>query len=246
VSELAQTPADEGALSLTNVLLQFGLMCILFNYWSSPVVHPVKMIVVLFHEMSHGLMALVTGGKILSIEITPDEGGACETEGGAPLLIVSAGYLGSMLFGGAILYLSRFRQQVPLVFGMLSLIVGSAIITVMGDTYSQRFAATVAAVFVIAGFLVPAFFGSVCLRAIGTVCCVYSIFDIYWDVLADRGTHALQNDAVVFSSLSGVDARTVGMFWLVSCVIFFLFVLKAAVGMSPEDAGDEGGEAAPA
>ena len=42
-------------------------------------------------------------GKIISIEISHLEGGRCITSGGFRLLVISAGYLGSMLFGGLIL-----------------------------------------------------------------------------------------------------------------------------------------------
>ena len=226
-SEPNPTQADD--ISLRSVFFQFGLMCAIFYLWSSPWIQPVKIMVVLFHEMSHGLMALLTGGKVLNIFITPDEGGACETEGGMPLLIVSAGYLGSMLFGGLILYLSRFRSFVPVVFGMLTLTVVSAVVTVMGDPYSKKFAAMLAGSFIIAGFLVPSMVGRFALQVLGTVCCLYSIFDIYWDVLADRTEQAIQNDAIVFSSLSGMDARTVGTAWLVASVILFLAVLRSTM-----------------
>ena len=97
---------------MNHLVLQLGLTCLVFYLWSSPVVQPIKLMVVLFHEISHGMMALFSGGKIISILITADEGGACETEGGSETMIVTAGYLGSMFVGGMILYLSRARQFV--------------------------------------------------------------------------------------------------------------------------------------
>ena len=97
----------DGPFSVSHLALQVVLTCLVFYLWSSPLVQPIKLMVVLFHELSHGMMALFTGGKIISILITADEGGACETEGGSEVLIVTAGYLGSMFVGGMILYLSR-------------------------------------------------------------------------------------------------------------------------------------------
>ena len=188
-----------GRFSLNHLALQLVLTCLVFYLWSSPLVQPIKLMVVLFHEISHGMMALFSGGKIISILITADEGGACETEGGSEPMIVTAGYLGSMLVGGMILYLSRARQFVPLVFGLLTLILVAAIATVIRDSYSRTFASGLAVAFVLCGFLAPSTVGAVLLRAIGTFTCLYSLFDIYWDILASRGPAAGLNDAVAFS-----------------------------------------------
>jgi len=221
-------------ISLQSAILQFSLMSLIFYLWSSPVIHPVKILVVLFHEMSHGLMALATGGEVIRIWISAEEGGACETEGGMPLLIVSAGYLGSMLFGGTILFLSRFRSAVPVVFGFLVLMLLSAIVTVLHDTESRTYAAAFAGTFIVLGFLTPGLLGGFLLRVVGTISCLYSIIDIYWDVLADRGGYQVENDAVIFSQLSGIPAQTVGLAWLIGSAIFFLFVLKLTLAATPE------------
>ena len=219
---------DEG-ISLHHLILQLSLMCVVLYLWSSPLIQPVKIMVVLVHEMSHGFMALVTGGKILEIKIGLDEGGACETEGGLPLLIVSAGYLGSMLFGGMILYLSTRRLFVSLVYGVLTLILGAAVFTVLEGSFSRTFACSLGGSFIFLGFLAPGFLGGFFLRVMGTVSCLYSIVDIYSDTLANGPAAAVQNDAVVFAQLSGIPAETVGAVWLAVSVIFFLMVLKASV-----------------
>jgi hypothetical protein len=224
-------PAE--GISLQDIILQFSLMCLVFYLWSSPLIQPIKLMVVLFHEMSHGFMALATGGKVLAIEITADEGGSCETEGGIALLIVGAGYLGSMLFGGTLLCLSRQRAYVPVVYGILALTLGAAFCTVLRDSYSRTFASALAGTFVVLGFLSPAFLGGFVLRLLGTVSCLYSIFDIYWDVLADRGGAAVPNDAIVFAELAGMTPQAVGMAWLVASVLFFLVVLKVTLAAGP-------------
>jgi len=43
--------------------LLITLVAILF-LWNTWVVYPLKILVVFFHELSHGLMAVVTGGSI--------------------------------------------------------------------------------------------------------------------------------------------------------------------------------------
>jgi hypothetical protein len=228
-------------LSISQVCWQCLLMCLVFYLWYSPVIQPVKIMVVLFHEMSHGLMAVASGGRVLQIGITAEEGGACETEGGIPLLIVSAGYLGSMFFGGLLLYLSRFRRFVPIVYTLLTLTVAGAIFTVLHDHYSRTFATALAASFIFMGLLAPGILGALFLQLLGTVSCLYSIFDIYWDVLASgRSGTEVENDAAAFAGLTGVSSQTIGALWLAASVVYFLCVLKLLVRQLPGNAPEEG------
>src|SRR6266568_1272516 len=74
--------------------------------WDTFVVYPFRVFVVFLHEISHGIAALVTGGRILAIGLTFDEGGVCVTDGGNRFLILNAGYLGS-LFWGVLLLVAR-------------------------------------------------------------------------------------------------------------------------------------------
>lgn len=224
---------ESEAISIPSFLSQCFLISVVFYLWASPVIQPVKIMAVLFHEMSHGLMALASGGKVLNIVITADEGGACETEGGVALLIVSSGYLGSMFFGGLILYLSKHRGALPVVYTLLTLLLGAAIFTVLHEPYSRTFAMGLAASFVFAGLLAPAVIGALFLRVLGTVNCLYSLFDIYWDILANnRPGYTPENDAVAFSSLTGVPAEAVGLLWLGASTFFFFFILKRMIAGS--------------
>jgi len=65
-----------------------------------------------FHEMSHGLMALITGGSIQQVILHMDGSGECLTEGGWQFAVVWAGYAGAVFWGGLI-YLSAtlFRKH---------------------------------------------------------------------------------------------------------------------------------------
>ena len=151
-------------LSVGQLMVQCCLISVVFLAWSSPLIQPVKIMVVLFHELSHGLMALATGGKVLNIVVTWEEGGFCETEGGIAALIVSAGYLGSMFFGGLLLYLSRLRDYVPVAYTILTLMLAAAILTVLDDPFSRSFATGLAASFLLLGLVVPAMISALFLQ----------------------------------------------------------------------------------
>lgn len=52
-----------------------------------------------FHEISHGLAALFTGGSIDSITLNFNGSGLCTTRGGSAFIISFSGYAGSALWG---------------------------------------------------------------------------------------------------------------------------------------------------
>src|SRR5712692_8304995 len=57
------------------------------------------------HELSHALVAILTGGQVLGIAIRLDGSGVTYARGGNLVLTASAGYVGSSVFG-AVLWLA--------------------------------------------------------------------------------------------------------------------------------------------
>jgi len=55
------------------LVLPVGLAVLGLVLWDTFVVYPFRLFVVLFHEISHGLAAVVTGGSIVSIGLRFDE-----------------------------------------------------------------------------------------------------------------------------------------------------------------------------
>jgi hypothetical protein len=179
-------------------------------------------------------MALATGGTVHDIVITPDEGGACRSEGGNGILIACAGYLGSMFFGGMILRASRGGTAVPLAYALLTFLVLGAVVTVLRDSYSRSFALTLGGFFIFLGLLTPSFIGAFGLRVIGTASCLYAIFDIYSDLLMKSdGERHFQNDAETFSALTGIPVSLVGLTWLLMSALFFIAILKSSLETAP-------------
>ena len=91
--------------------LPLALAGVVLLLWDTFVVYPFRLFVVFLHEISHGLAAVVTGGSVVSIGLSFDEGGVCVTRGGWPFLILNAGYLGSLLWGALFLLLGGRRTR---------------------------------------------------------------------------------------------------------------------------------------
>jgi hypothetical protein len=79
--------------------------------WWSPVLLPFRLFVTMVHELSHALAAVLTGGEVQGIVIRLDGSGVTLLRGGSLLIVASAGYVGSSLFGALLLILARVRAR---------------------------------------------------------------------------------------------------------------------------------------
>ena len=76
-----------------------ALLILVFALWPTPFLAPLKTLVVFFHEASHALTAVATGGVVIEMEVDQNQGGHVRSMGDIRLLTLSAGYLGSLLWG---------------------------------------------------------------------------------------------------------------------------------------------------
>lgn len=108
----------------------FGLIALALAASYTPVVNwPLEWMETFFHEISHGLMALATGGGIDRIELHLRGSGLCYTMGGSRFFVGFAGYAGAVLWG-ALLYVAagaanpRLARTLVALLGMLVVTVG--------------------------------------------------------------------------------------------------------------------------
>lgn len=84
----------------------------------------------LFHEISHGLAALVTGGRVLKIDLHFSGSGLCYTSGGVGWLISLSGYAGAALWGLVVYLLAdavpKNRVHLPAAF-LVAVLASSAL-----------------------------------------------------------------------------------------------------------------------
>ena len=90
------------------VIKQLPLVSIPFNWLES-----------YFHEISHGIAAIVTGGKVLRIQLFANGAGLCTTQGGISFVISFAGYAGATFWGWGIYKLASAHQRVAQGFSVL-------------------------------------------------------------------------------------------------------------------------------
>ncbi len=208
---------------LAGFALYFGL---LWFFWDSALVYPLKIFVVFLHEISHGIAAVATGGSIQRITLNPRLGGACYCPGGNAFLTLSAGYLGSLLWGAAILEAGQRsgRHAGRIVQGLGAGVLILTLLFVRG-AFGLLFGILFGGALVLAAGRLPTEWNRTLLTVLGLTSALYAILDIKSDVL-DR-PH-LPSDAHMLAQLTGIPTVVWGVLWIaIALAVSTLLFLRA-------------------
>jgi hypothetical protein len=201
------------------LLIIFTLIALIF--WESPIIYPVKLFVVMLHELSHALMAIATFGEVKSIKIFFDLGGVSEIEGGNELLVASSGYLGSFIFGSLIFYSGLNKKAARYILPSLSFILFISAI-IFFDLIFSASAIVAAVTFIILGYFINSAAAEFILKYFGLLSLFYVLFDLRTDVFSNR-THI--SDATHLSIILDIPEYIIGIGWiLIACAILFILL----------------------
>ncbi len=211
-----------------------AITIVIIAIWDTWAVYPLKILVVFFHELSHGITAVATGGRIVEVQVDPGQGGLCLTTGGSRFLTLSAGYLGSLILGGFLLLAaSHFkRKNIPnLVLGLIVFLATIVYVRpVIG--FGFFFGAGAGIALVAAAQKLPNEVNGYVLTVIGLTSTLYAVLDIKSDILDQPGA---RSDAVMLAELTGVPAIMWGAAWmLVSVCLAFVFLVFASATIEPD------------
>jgi hypothetical protein len=207
---------------LAGFAVYFGVLWFL---WNTPFVYPLKIFVVLLHEISHGLVAVTTGGAIERIVITPNEGGLCECGGGNA-------------FCAAIVTAARGRGKVPQIATMaIGAMVVAVTVLYVRNPFGILFGVAFGAGLVMAGRHLPVDGTASLLTALGLTSCLYAILDIKSDIL-DRPD--VLSDARMLAELTGIPTLVWGVLWITVALVFSAWFFKRAFqkAVEPTDRPD--------
>ena len=116
-----------------------GLTLLIVALWQSPVLLPLRILVVFFHELSHALATIATGGTVVAMSINAMEGGQVTSLGGNRFLALSAGYTGSLLIGVALVVLAVRTSLDRLTVGLLGVIMLLVAAAYLRDAFALAF-----------------------------------------------------------------------------------------------------------
>lgn len=184
----------------------------LWYFWYTPVVYPLKIFVVLLHELSHAVALWMTGGSVESISLDPRQGGLTVGRGGIAFVTLSAGYLGSLVFGGLLMTgarSSRIRSGTLLAFVGFTVLVLTALFIRGG--FGIGYGALTGAALLLGAKYLSAVWASRLIMALGLTSVGYAILDIKSDIIDRPG---IRSDAAMLAELTGVPTLVWGFLWI--------------------------------
>jgi hypothetical protein len=195
-------------------LLRNGsIAVVLLVFWDTVLVRPLRVLVVLLHEIFHALAALVTGGGVNTIEVISHRTGLTSLYGGLPAVVYSAGYLGTA-FIGAVLLGSTYRWPVK-----RSLYLGIGIMLVVNTLFFVRnpfgwMYGLVSGLFFLTLFFIEFPFSAYVMDLIGVLCVVDVFYDLTGFFLAFS-----RNDAAILSRIVGLPYYVILVVWTLAAVV---------------------------
>ena len=197
--------------------------------WGTPVLFPLRLLVVFFHEASHVLAALLTGGSVDSLSLSALEGGEVWSRGGNRFVTLSAGYVGSLLIGVALFFLALRTDLDRLAMaglGMVTLLIAAVYVR---DWFAFGFCAGMGAGMIAMARTLPRAASDLGLRVLGLTSMMYVPLDIVSDTITRSN---LPSDARMLAEEFGGATVIWGGLWL----LISLCVIGAALryGLGPD------------
>lgn len=183
-----------------------------FVFWDSDLLYPVRLAVLLLHEVSHAGAALLTGGEVRELVVTPDRGGYCDCPGGNAFLTLSSGYLGSVGWGVALGWFGTARDApARVLITALGLLLPAVTLLYATGGLTLLLGAATGGVLLLTAWRLPTAGRRAVLLALGLTSCLYAGVDVASDVL---GRAEATSDAVLLARATSVPAPVWGVVWI--------------------------------
>ncbi len=205
-----------------------GSLGLIVLLWHHAPVYPLKLLVVFFHEASHALVTVATGGTVRSMAIDPQQGGQVIAVGGNRFLSLSAGYLGSLAWGVVIYLLATGTRRQQTIMVVLGLTVAGITLVYVRNLFGLAFGCLAGCGMVAAGWWVRSAVNGFLLRLIGLTSMLYAPLDIYSDTIARS---QLRSDARMLAEEFGGATVMWGGVWMAISLLVVVYCLRRSLRM---------------
>lgn len=200
-------------------------MAAVFLLWNTPVLAPLKILVVFFHEIGHGIGAVLTGGHILSLKVWMNESGRACSYGGSRFIMLNAGYLGSFVIGSLLILVAAFFRRDRILSALLGAALGVITLLYVRNLTGFIFGLAVAAGFIAAAKYLSHASNDFLFKVVGVTSCCYAVLDIWSDVFV---WSSCRSDAVALSRMTYVPSYIWGALWIALSLTGTWYTLKLA------------------
>ncbi|MEX0329106.1 MAG: M50 family metallopeptidase [Ruegeria sp.] len=206
-----------------------AIVALVFVFWSTPVVLPLKILIVFLHELSHAIAIVLTGGSVESFSVSPQQGGLVIGRGGNRFISLSAGYLGSLALGMGLLVVAlrtHWDRAVLGGFGCVMLLVAALYVR---EAFAIAFCAGVGAAMIGMAWFLSRPLCDLVLRIIGLTSMIYVPYDIFDDTIRRAG---IRSDAFMLAEEFGGTTMMWGGLWLILSLVLIVWCLRRCLGQA--------------
>lgn len=196
------------------LLLASGLTVILsFIPGAGWLAYPFRLFVTFIHEGGHALLALLTGGWVTGLRIHLDASGETYSVGGIPLVIASAGYLASTIYGASLLALCRDGRHAKAVLTLTAAAVLGLTLFFAKGMLSLMTGIGLAVALVFCAIALTERAAHFFLSFLAIQCCLNALFDLRTLFLISAASDT-PSDAFNMERMTGVPAVVWALMWL--------------------------------
>lgn len=198
-----------------------------FALWQTPVLMPLKIFTVFLHEFGHAAMTLLTGGDVISLSVSAQQGGEVWSAGGNRFLILTAGYLGSLVFGVALLLSALWWTADRIVMAFCGAVMLLVALMYVRDIFAIAFTAGTGIAMIATAWFLPNVISDLVLRILGLTSMIYVPYDIFSDTIQRA---QLRSDARMLAEEFGGTTMIWGGLWLVISLAVIFQCLRKGLG----------------
>lgn len=212
-----------------------AMLGLIWVFWNHALLYPLKLLVVFFHESSHAIATLLTGGAVQAMVIVPQQGGYVISVGGNRFVTLTAGYLGSLGWGMVVYLLAASTQRDKSTMMVLGMGVATIAFIFIRNVFGLAFCFVTGLAMMGAARLLSHDLNDFLLRLIGLTSMMYVPLDIYSDTILRSD---LRSDARMLAEEFGGETVLWGGAWMLLSVLAVFYCLRWSLRMKPHAGRD--------
>ena len=188
-------------------------------------VYPFKLFVTFIHEGGHALVTLLTFGTVQGIGINLDTSGTTQSIGGVSLLISSAGYLTSTIYGAMLLLAARSASLVKAGLALSALAVLALTLFFVNGFFGWLTGIGIATILVISSAVLSTRAAHFFLSFLAVQCCLNAIYDLR-TLFVISAISGQPSDAMNMQRLTLIPAVVWALAWMVVSLVILWVALR--------------------
>lgn len=205
-----------------------------FLLWWTPLLFPFRIFTTSAHEGGHALAAILMGGDVSRVQLNWNGSGLAmiRYQPGfiQSVIVYSAGYLGSVIFGGLLLLLAKRPQTRRVTLYAISGLLGVMAVLWMRDLESLALAGIGIALAGALAWKGPNWLVMFSIYVMALLSCLYSLMDLFFLTMSTSNPFGHGgNDAVFLATITNVPAFVWALAWTVLGGFMMFWFVKQAI-----------------